>query len=290
MATNEEIAARVRVDHNAGVAHVRLTRPDKRNALDGAMFLAIAAAGERLKNDASVRAVVVSGDGPSFCAGLDFGSFQAMGSGGAGGNGAGGNAAQNGADIASESGIGTMADARITHLAQQIAWVWQEVPVPVIAALAGHALGGGMQLALGADIRIAHPDTKLSMREVHWGLIPDMTGTLMLSRLVRDDVMKDLVFTGRILPASEGAALGLVTRLSNDPVTDALAAAREIAGRSPEAVRGAKRLINRLSNAGAAEHFAAEREIIFKLIGSPNQVEAITANFENRTPVFGDVG
>jgi enoyl-CoA hydratase/carnithine racemase len=118
------------------------------------------------------------------------------------------------------------------------------------------------------------------MREVHWGLIPDMTGTLMLSRLVRDDVMKDLVFTGRILPASEGAALGLVTRLSNDPVADALAAAREIAGRSPDAVR----------DAGAAEHFAAEREIIFTLIGSPNQVEAITANFENRTPVFGDVG
>jgi enoyl-CoA hydratase/carnithine racemase len=277
MASEEEIAARVRVDHDAGVAHVRLTRPDKRNALDGAMFLAIAAAGERLKNDSSVRAVVVSGDGPSFCAGLDFGSFQAMGSGGAGGN-----AAQNGADI------GAMAEGRITHLAQQIAWVWQEVPVPVIAALVGHALGGGMQLALGADIRIAHPDTKLSMREVHWGLIPDMTGTLMLSRLVRDDVMKDLVFTGRILPASEGAALGLVTRLSNDPVADALAVAREIAGRSPDAVRGAKRLINRLSNAGAAEHFAAEREIIFKLIGSPNQLEAITANFENRTPVFGD--
>jgi enoyl-CoA hydratase/carnithine racemase len=286
MATNEEIAARVRVDHDAGVAHVCLTRADKRNALDGAMFLAIAAAGERLKNDSSVRAVVVSGDGLSFCAGLDFGSFQAMGSGGngAGGNGAGGNASQNGADI------GAMSEGRITHLAQQIAWVWQEVPVPVIAALAGHALGGGLQLALGADIRIAHPDTKLSMREVHWGLIPDMTGTLMLSRLVRDDVMKDLVFTGRILPASEGAALGLVTRLSNDPVADALAAAREIAGRSPDAVRGAKRLINRLSNAGAAEHFAAEREIIFTLIGSPNQVEAITANFENRAPVFGDVG
>jgi enoyl-CoA hydratase/carnithine racemase len=278
MATKEEIAARVRVDHDAGVAHVRLTRADKRNALDGAMFLAIAAAGERLKNDSSVRAVVVSGDGPSFCAGLDFGSFQAMGSGGAGGN-----ASQNGADI------GAMSEGRITHLAQQIAWVWQEVPVPVVAALAGHALGGGMQLALGADIRIAHPDTKLSMREVHWGLIPDMTGTLMLSRLVRDDVMKDLVFTGRILPASEGAALGLVTRLSNDPVADALAAAREIAGRSPDAVRGAKRLINRLSNAGAAEHFAAEREIIFKLIGSPNQVEAITANFENRAPMFEEI-
>jgi enoyl-CoA hydratase/carnithine racemase len=163
------------------------------------------------------------------------------------------------------------------------------VPVPVIAALRGHALGGGMQLALGADIRIAHPDTKLSMREVHWGLIPDMTGTLMLSRLVRDDVMKDLVFTGRILPASEGAPLGLVTRLADDPVAAAMDAAREIAGRSPSAVRGAKQLINRISNAGAAEHFAAEREIIFTLIGKPHQVEAITANFENREPKFGDV-
>jgi enoyl-CoA hydratase/carnithine racemase len=175
-------------------------------------------------------------------------------------------------------------------LAQQICWVWQEVPVPVIAALQGHALGGGMQLALGTDIRIAHPDTKMSMREVHWGLIPDMTGTLRLSRLVRDDVMKDLVFTGRIFPASEGATLGVVTRLSNDPVADALAAAADIAGRSPSAVRGAKQLINRLSNAGAAEHFAAEREIIFGLIGKPHQVEAITANFENRAPKFEDVG
>jgi enoyl-CoA hydratase/carnithine racemase len=147
-----------------------------------------------------------------------------------------------------------------------------------------------MQLALGADIRIAHPDTKLSMREVHWGLIPDMTGTLMLSRLVRDDVMKDLVFTGRILPASEGAQLGLVTRLADDPVAAAMDAAREIAGRSPSAVRGAKQLINHLSNDRAKEHFALEREIIFKLIGSPNQVEAITANFEKREPKFGDVG
>ncbi|MGA0148368.1 MAG: enoyl-CoA hydratase-related protein, partial [Ilumatobacteraceae bacterium] len=184
MASAADIAARVSVEHNDGIAHVRRMRADKRNALDDAMFQAIAAAGERLKNDGSVRAVVLSGDGQSFCAGLDFGSFAAMGS-GKSGDGSG-------------SAIGSMEGDRITHLAQQICWVWQEVPVPVIAALRGHALGGGMQLALGADIRVAHPDTQLSMREVHWGLIPDMTGTLMLSRLVRDDVMKDLVFTGRI--------------------------------------------------------------------------------------------
>ena len=276
MASKQDIAARVRIHRDGGIAHVQLTRPDKRNALDDAMFQAIAQAGEQLKHDASVRAVVLSGEGLSFCAGLDFGGFQSM--------------SERGADTASDSGIGAMAEGRITHLAQQICWVWQEVPVPVIAALQGHALGGGMQLALGADVRIAHPDTKLSVREVHWGLTPDMTGTLMLSRLVRDDVMKELVFTGRVLPASEGAALGLVTKLSDTPVDDAMAMAREIAGRSPDAVRGAKKLINRLSNAGAAEHFAAEREIIFKLIGSPNQVEAISANFENRAPQFRDVG
>ena len=275
MASAADIAARVSVTMHEGIAHVRLTRPDKRNALDDAMFEAIAQAGERVKHDTSVRAVVLSGDGASFCAGLDFGGFQAMGSGNSGDG--------------SATAAGSMKDGRITHLAQQICWVWQEVPVPVIAALQGHALGGGMQLALGADIRIAHPDTKMSMREVHWGLIPDMTGTLRLSRLVRDDVMKDLVFTGRIFPASEGATLGVVTRLSNDPVADAMVAAAEIAGRSPSAVRGAKQLINRLSNAGAAEHFAAEREIIFGLIGKPHQVEAITANFENRAPKFGDV-
>jgi enoyl-CoA hydratase/carnithine racemase len=275
MASAADIAARVSVTMHEGIAHVRLTRPDKRNALDDAMFQAIAQAGERVKHDTSVRAVVLSGDGASFCAGLDFGGFQAMGSGNSGDG--------------SATAAGSMKDGRITHLAQQICWVWQEVPVPVIAALQGHALGGGMQLALGADIRIAHPDTKMSMREVHWGLIPDMTGTLRLSRLVRDDVMKDLVFTGRIFPASEGATLGVVTRLSNDPVADAMVAAAEIAGRSPSAVRGAKQLINRLSNAGAAEHFAAEREIIFGLIGKPHQVEAITANFENRAPRFSDV-
>ena len=276
MASAADIAARVSVTMHEGIAHVRLTRPDKRNALDDAMFQAIAQAGERVKHDTSVRAVVLSGDGASFCAGLDFGGFQAMGSGNSGDG--------------SATAAGSMKDGRITHLAQQICWVWQEVPVPVIAALQGHALGGGMQLALGADIRIAHPDTKMSMREVHWGLIPDMTGTLRLSRLVRDDVMKDLVFTGRIFPASEGATLGVVTRLSIDPVADAMVAAAEIAGRSPSAVRGAKQLINRLSNAGAAEHFAAEREIIFGLIGKPHQVEAITANFENRAPKFEDVG
>jgi enoyl-CoA hydratase/carnithine racemase len=179
-----------------------------------------------------------------------------------------------------------MQPGAITHLAQQICWVWQEVPVPVVAALQGHALGGGMQLALGADIRVAHGETQFAMREVHWGLIPDMTGTLMLSRLVRDDVAKDLVFSARIISGVEAHALGVVTRLSDTPFETAMQIAREIADRSPDAVRGAKALINRLSNAGAAEHFAEERSIIYSLIGKPNQVEAVMSNFEKRPAKF----
>lgn len=265
---------RVSISIADGVADVRMTRADKRNALDGAMFTALAAAGERLKSEPGVRAVVLSGEGSSFCAGLDFSTFGAMAGGGTGG-GDGGNP-------------GAMKEGRITHLGQQVAWTWQEVPVPVIAAVHGHALGGGIQIALGADIRIVHPDTQLSVREVHWGLVPDMTGTLMLSQLVRADVAKELVFTARVFDGREALALGLATRLSDTPYDDAMALAREIAGRSPDAVRAAKALINGLLHVSAAEQFAAERHHIGSLIGRPNQVEAITANFEKRPARFED--
>jgi enoyl-CoA hydratase/carnithine racemase len=255
-----------------GIADVRMNRADKRNALDNAMFTSLAAAGEYLKTLSELRAVLLSGDGASFCAGLDFGSFQAMAQGSSGQGGS--------------VNAGAMSDGRITHLAQQVCWVWQEVPVPVIAAVHGHALGGGMQIALGADIRIVHPDTQLSVREVHWGLIPDMTGTLMLSRLVRPDIVKDLVFSARVFSGAEGFELGVVTRLSKTPQAEAMDLAQEIAGRSPDAVRGAKKLINLMANDGAAQQFAAEREVIGKLIGGANQVEAVMSHFEKRPPKF----
>ena len=270
---------RVTVTICDGIADVRLDRADKRNALDPAMFDAIAKAGHDLVTNREIRAVVLSGNGSSFCAGLDFGSFQSMADSGKNGDGSKGN-------TSSSENAGAMQPGAITHLAQQICWVWQEVPVPVVAALQGHALGGGMQLALGADIRVAHGETQFAMREVHWGLIPDMTGTLMLSRLVRDDVAKDLVFSARIISGVEAHALGVVTRLSDTPFETAMQIAREIADRSPDAVRGAKALINRLSNAGAADHFAEERRIIYSLIGKPNQVEAVMSNFEKRPAKF----
>ena len=270
---------RVTVTISDGIADVRLDRADKRNALDPAMFDAIAKAGNDLVTNREIHAVVLSGNGNSFCAGLDFGSFQSMADSGKNGDSSNGN-------TSSSQNAGAMQPGVITHLAQQICWVWQEVPVPVVAALQGHALGGGMQLALGADIRVAHGETQFAMREVHWGLIPDMTGTLMLSRLVRDDVAKDLVFSARIISGVEAHALGVVTRLSDTPFETAMQIAREIADRSPDAVRGAKALINRLSNAGAAEHFAEERSIIYSLIGKPNQVEAVMSNFEKRPAKF----
>jgi enoyl-CoA hydratase/carnithine racemase len=265
---------RVVISLDGGVADVRLNRPDKRNALDGAMFVAIAEAGEQLKHEPGVRVVVLSGEGSSFCAGLDFGSFQQM----AGGE----------RPVADAGSPSSMADGRITHLGQQVAWVWQELTVPVIAAVHGHALGGGIQIALGADIRIVHPDTQLSVREVHWGLVPDMTGTYTLSRLVREDVAKWLVFTAAVISGREAFELGLATKLSETPYDDAMAMAREIAGRSPGAVQGAKALVDRAYGGDPADQFAEERRVIGRQIGTPNQIEAVTSNFEKRAPVFTD--
>jgi len=285
MSEHSAAADRVTVTIENGVADVRLNRPDKRNALDPAMFAAIVDAGERLKTEDGLRAVVLSGEGASFCAGLDFAAFQAM---------ADRPAADAGEDVATDGdagdvgAIGRVAEGQITHLGQQACWVWQEIPVPVIAAVHGHALGGGLQIALGADIRIAHPDTTLSVRELHWGLTPDMTATLTLTRLVRPDVAKELTFSARLVDGTEAAALGLVTRLSETPRDDALAMAADLAQRSPDAVRGAKALFGRLLDDHAAEQFAAERETIGRLVGTPNQVEAVMAGFESRPPVFRD--
>ena len=275
------MADRVTVTINDGIAEVCLSRPDKRNALDNAMFTAIAEAGERLKTEPGVRVVVLHGEGASFCAGLDFSSMAAI---------AGARQDEFESATADTSGNpGSMEAGRITHLGQQICWVWQEVPVPVIAAVHGHALGGGIQLALGADLRIVHPDTKLSVREIHWGLVPDMTGTFMLSQVVRPDVAKELTFTARVFSGAEAQELGIATRLSDEPYGTAMELAREIAGRSPSAVRGAKELFNRQTRGDAADQFAAERAAIGAQIGTPNQKEAVMAGFENRAPVFEDV-
>ena len=278
---------RVTVHITDGVADVRLNRPDKLNALDGDMFVALVDVAGRLARDTSVRAVVLSGEGRAFSAGLDFSAFTAMAGGGRGTVDRGAEAPTGGGDGAGLGAIGRT-DGRITHLGQQAAHGWTEVPVPVVAAVWGPCLGGGLQVALGADIRIVHPDAELSVLEIRWGLSPDMTATAVLPRLVGLDVAKELTWTGRTVSGAEAVELGLCTRASDDPLADAVALARDIAGKSPHAIRGTKRLLEQSGRVDLARQFADERHTIGSLIGTPNQVEAVAAFFEKRSPSFAD--
>ena len=269
----DHAAERVTVAVKDGVADVRMNRPEKLNALDQAMFDALAETSAKLGADPSVRAVVLSGEGRGFCAGLDFMSFEAMA----------GNEDRN-----RVSRLGDRPKDRITNLGQQAAYGWTELPVPVIAAIHGVALGGGFQIALGADIRIVAPDAKLSVLEIRWGLIPDMTGTYMLRQLAGLDVAKDLTFTGRMVDGEEAVALGIATRVSDDPRDEALKLAARIAASSPEAIRAAKRLLNQSGRVPLEQQLLDESREIGALIGSPNQVEAVAAYFEKRDAVFAD--
>src|SRR3954463_5828598 len=267
---------RVTIDITDGVADVRLFRPDKMNALDMAMFEALVAATERLSREKGLRAVVLSGEGRAFCAGLDMGRFAAMKE--TGGNGIAGGEKR---DL-------TIRTHGKANFAQQAVWGWRQLPVPVIAAVHGVAYGGGFQLALGADMRFLSPDARMSVMEIKWGLVPDMAGTPILASLVRDDILRELTYTGRIFSAQEALSYGLATRICEDPHSVAMAVAREIAGRSPHAIRAAKRMLNNLSvDPGPA--LLAESVEQQKLIGAPNQTEAVRANLEKRAPRFADL-
>jgi enoyl-CoA hydratase/carnithine racemase len=267
---------RVSVCIEDGVADVRLTRADKMNALDAAMFEALIDAGRSVGANPGVRAVVLSGEGRCFCAGLDVSSFAAM----AGGNGGGGGGHR--------GNPFERRDESPANVFQRSAWIWAEVPVPVIAALHGVAFGGGLQIALGADLRLVTADTRLSVMEIKWGLIPDMGISQTLPRVVKLDVAKELTFTGRVVNGAEAVELGLATRASQDPHADAMNLAREIAGRSPEAIRAGKRLFDAVGRMGPAESFLLEEKLQRSLIGSPNQVESVRANLEKRAPRFTD--
>ena len=266
---------RVKVTISDGVADVRLVRPDKMNALDAAMFEALVAASDRLAGEKGVRAVVLSGEGRAFCAGLDMGRFAAMKE--TGGNGIAGG----------ESRDLTVRTHGHANFPQQAVWGWRHLPVPVIAAIQGVAFGGGFQLALGADMRFLAPDTRMSIMEIKWGLVPDMAGTPILASLVRDDILRELTYTGRIFTAQEALSYGLATRICDDPLTAARETARDIAGKSPDAIRAAKRLLNNLT-IDPAPALLAESVEQMALMGAPNQTEAVRANIEKRAPKFVD--
>ena len=266
---------RVQVTIEAGVADVRLVRGDKMNALDPAMFEALVDTGRRLIDTPGLRAVVISGEGRAFCAGLDMGRFERM------------------AASPGDGGMGVSHELRLvprTHGlsndAQYAVMVWRDVPVPVIAAVHGVAFGGGFQLALGADLRFVAPDARMSVMEIKWGLVPDMGGALLMRDLARADVIRELTWTGRIFDGAEAAALGFATRVCGDPRAEALAVAREIAGRSPDAIRAGKRLLRLAESADPATVLQAESDEQARLLGSANQVEAVASNLHKRAPAF----
>ena len=251
-----------------GVAEVALNRADKLNALDAAMFEGINQALDRLKGESHLRAVVLHGIGRAFSAGLDVSNFGSMASGG------------------SKRGDLRGRTHGLANAPQHVAWGWRELPVPVIAAVQGVAYGGGLQIALGADVRVVTPDAKLCVAEIKWGLVPDMAGVVFLTELVRTDVARELTFTGRIVPGTEAQAIGLATRVHADPLAEARAMAKQIASSNPDAIRAAKRLLNGASPVRAGEVLSAESVEQQALIGSPNQVEAVRAAMEQRPPRF----
>ena len=264
---------RVVVEVSGGVADVRLNRPEKLNALDSAMFDAITDTLERLAGDTAVRAVVLSGEGRAFCAGLDMGSLAAM------------------ADTAPQSAssdLGRREPGQVANRAQLAAYGWSQLAVPVIAAVHGVALGGGAQIALGADLRIVAPDSQISIFEISWGLVPDMSATVTLPRLVGADIAKELTWTARLVSGEEAVRIGLATRVAADPLGEALRLAAEIAARNPHAVRAAKRMFASRPGATDAERLAIESAEMAALIGSPNQSEAVRARLQKREPLFAD--
>lgn len=258
---------RVTMSTSAGVADIRMNRADKMNALDGEQFAALIEAGRSVAADPEVRAVVLSGEGRAFSAGLDMGLFQGTGR------------------IPEIEARGTETPGT---LFQRAATIWQDVPVPVIAAVHGVAYGAGFQIAAAADIRFVAPDAKLSVMEIRWGLIPDVAVTQTLRYLVPLDVAKELTWTGRILSGSEAVELGVATHVSEDPRADALALAQEIAEKSPDAIRAGKELWNSAPQLGRVEALELEAKLQRSIIGRPNQLESVRSNVEKRPPRFED--
>jgi len=258
---NDRVSLTV-TDH---IADVRLTRSDKMNALDPAMFAAIGETIDALAERTDVRCVVLSGTGKAFCAGLDM---QSMAAGG--------------------SGTGAERNAQGSILPQHVSWGWRQLPMPVIAAVHGVAFGGGFQIMAGADIRIAAPETRFAIRESYWGLVPDMAGWPVWRGLVRDDVLRELAYTAREFDADEALHHGFITRIAEHPRTTGIALAHEIAARSPHAVRGIKQLANAAHDLDARALLELETAEQIKVIGKANMMEAVAANMGKRAAVFVD--
>jgi enoyl-CoA hydratase/carnithine racemase len=255
---------RVSVSIASHIAHVTLTRADKMNALDTAMFTAICEAIDQLAAESQVRVVVVSGEGRGFCAGLDLSNF--------------GNSEEPTALMPRTHGL--------ANQVQQVAWGWRNLSMPVISAVHGVAIGGGLNIMSGADIRIVHPDTRCGVMEMRWGLVPDMAGYPLWRGNVRDDLLRRLVFTNEEFSGAEAQAFGFATETSEVPLERAMVLAETIAQKNPDAIRAAKRLSNMLAHASDEAILLAESAEQEQILGRPNQVEAVMAQMEKRAPSF----
>lgn len=257
--TYADAMANVETTITGGIAHVKLNRPDKLNGLTLPMLGELVAAAHHVRTNKAVRVVVVSGEGRSFCAGLDFGSVN-------------------------------KAPAKIipafiprpwrgTNTFQEACWAWRRVPVPVIAAVHGHCYGGGLQIALGADYRYTTPDAEWSVLEGKWGLIPDMSGVQSLKELVGIDVAKKLTMTAEMFSGERAVALGLASEVRGDPLASAMELAQDLTTKSPDQLAAAKRLFNRSWNASARTTFRRERAEQLVLLVSQNTAKARKAAF-----------
>ncbi len=250
-----------------GIAQVRLDRPEKLNALTLQTLEELAATARTLRRDPTLRAVVLSGAGPSFCSGLDFGTVMK--------------------DRAGVARAFVPRPWRGTNTFQEACWAWRRLPVPVIAAVRGHCYGGGLQIALAADFRIATPDSEWSVLEGRWGIIPDMTGVRTLAELVGIDTAKRLTMTAQMLSGKEAHDLGLVTEVAADPVAAAEDLARELARRSPDALAAAKRLFDGTWTASPRRTFARERIEQLALLVNANTRVAREAAMAKVAPQYG---
>jgi len=249
---------RVTTDIQDGLARVRLDRADKHNGMDFEMLRAVIDACASLKRNRSIRAALIYGEGPSFCAGLDFKTVLAK-------------------PLRAAAGYAALWKPTRNDF-QAWSMAWRELPFPVIASVHGNCFGAGIQLALGADIRIAAPDAKLSVMESKWGLVPDMGGAALLRELVPLDVAKELCFTGRVFSGTEAKALGIVTHVEADPLAAAEKLALEIVTRSPDAIAAAKFLLQQAWHDDESGALSFERQWQRRLMGRANQRIAVKNN------------
>lgn len=254
---------RVEITIKDHVADVKLVRSDKMNAIDAKMFDALIDTAALIEKDGNIRSVVISGEGKAFCAGLDVSNFAP--------------------DTQVNSEPLVTRTHGVANKFQKAAYAWRELSVPVIAGVHGVAFGGGLQICLGADVRYVRPDTKLSIMEVKWGLVPDMSSTQIMRHLVREDIIKELSYTGRVFSGEEAVSYGFCTHVSETPYEDAMKLAKEIASKSPSAIQGMKTLLNAAPNLSPEEGLLLESELQDDIIGKKNQMEAIFSTMQKRT-------